>query len=141
VIRFECHNDFLEVDLASQEDAELPSRGDAYLTIRVSSAGFAGHNDLWVSGVSLRAFCSALTALERSRRGEATIESIEPSEFKLTVCSVNSRGHMAMTGETGYHVQGENRQYWHAVDFGFEFDSSRLGAAISVKWVRNNSPT
>jgi stage V sporulation protein SpoVS len=139
MLRFNCKDDFLEIDLASEEAADVPSRGDAYLTIRVSSAGFAGHNDLWVSADSLRAFCAGLIAHECSRRGEASIEAYSPGELKLKVRSVNSRGHMAVEGITGYEVQRENVLYWHAVHFGFEFDPSQLKTATSVEWIRANS--
>lgn len=139
MIRFSYHNDFLELGLDSQEEADLPSRGDAYLTIRVSSAGFAGHNDLWVSGECLRKFCADLVALERNRRGAASIESVLPEELKVTVRSINSRGHMAVEGHTGYEVQREDFRYPHAVHFGFEFDPSQLVAAVSVEWIERNS--
>ena len=64
MLRFHNETDFLEIDLASQEAAELPSRGDGYLTIRISSSGFSGHNDLWVYAKSLRDFCRGLIELE-----------------------------------------------------------------------------
>ncbi len=69
MLRLENHEDFVEIDLASQDKSDLPSQGDGYLTIRVSTAGFAGHNNAWVQADSLRSFCRALIDLERDRRG------------------------------------------------------------------------
>ena len=68
MLRFEDQDDFVEINLSMQETADLPSRGDANLTIRVSAAGFAGHNDLWVFASELRSFCQSLIVLERDRR-------------------------------------------------------------------------
>jgi len=89
MLRLENHEDFVEIDLASQGQADLPSQGDGYLTIRVASAGFAGRNNVWVQADSLRSFCRALIALERDRRGEAIMESISPGELNLRIRSVD----------------------------------------------------
>ena len=139
MLRFENQDDFVEIDIVSQETDDLPSRGDAYLTIRVSAAGFAGHNDLWVLAPALRSFCQALVTLERDRRGEALLGAVSPRELRLVVRSVDSRGHMAVEGSTGYEVQRENSRPWHSVDFGFEFDPSQLLRAVGVDWVRRNA--
>lgn len=136
MLRFNSQEDFAEIDLATQESAELASRGDAYLTMRVSSAGFAGQNDLWVLAAVLRSFCQSLVALERDRCGEAVLESISPGELRIVVRAVDSRGHMALEGSTGYEVQRENSRHWHSVAFGFEFDPAQLVRAVSVDWVR-----
>src|SRR5207249_10850156 len=136
MVRFENRQNFVEIDLDSQETEERPSRGDAYLTIRVSAAGFTGHNDLWVLAPALRNFCQALVRLERDRRGEAVLESASPEELRFVVRSVDSRGHMSIEGFTGCHVQRENSRPWHAVHFGFEFDLSQLENAVSHEWVK-----
>ena len=140
MLRFENQGNFFELDLTRQEVDELPSKGDAYVTVRVSSAGFVGHNDLWVACGSLREFCASLIALERDRRGKAEIHSMSPNELLLTVRSADSRGHMLVEGATGYHVlQREGATLWHAVQFGFEFEPSQLVAATSVAWVKENA--
>jgi hypothetical protein len=139
MIRFENQDDFVEIDLAMQEMADLPSRGDAYVTIRVSVAGFAGHNDLWVLASALRSFCQSLLVLERDRQGEAVLESISPNELHLVVRSVDSCGHLAVEGSTGYEVQRDHSRPWHSVAFGFEFDPSQLVRAVNVAWVRLNA--
>ena len=137
-MRFENHDDFIEIGLANQETEELPSKGDAYLTIRVSSEGFTGHNDLWVHSSVLRSFCQALFALERDRKGESVLESISPDELRMVVRSIGSRGDMLVEGLTGYEVQRENSRPWHSIRFGFEFDPSQLLRAVSVHRVKRN---
>lgn len=138
-MRFDSQDDFVEIELATQETADLPSQGDAYLTVRVSSRGFTGHNDLWVLAAALRSFCQSLVALERDRRGEAVLDSVSPDELRIVVRSIDSRGHMAVEGSTGYRVQRDNSRPWHSVTFGFEFDPSQLLRAVSVDWVRRNA--
>lgn len=139
MLRFENQQDFLELGLADQEAADLPSKGDAYLTVRVSADGFSGHNDLWVLAPALRSFCHDLVALERDRRGQAVLESVLPEELRIVVRSVDSCGHMLVEGSTGYPVQREHSRPWHSVAFGFEFDPSQLARAVGVAWVRANA--
>ena len=139
MLRFENQQDFLELGFAEQETADLPSKGDAYLTVRVSADGFSGHNDLWVLAPALRSFCQGLVALERDRRGEAVLESVLPEELRIVVRSVDSCGHMLVEGSTGYQVQREHSRPWHAVAFGFEFDPSQLVRAVGTAWVRANA--
>jgi hypothetical protein len=139
MLRFENQEDFVELDLVEQEAADLPSRGDAYVTVRVSAAGFCGHNDLWVLPPALRSFCQGLLALERDRRGQAVLESVLPEELRIVIRSVDSCGHMAVEGSTGYEVQREHSRPWHSVAFGFEFDPSQLVRAVGLGWVRANA--
>ena len=89
MLGFENQEDFVEIELARQETDDLPSRGDAYLTIRVSADGFTGHNDLWVLAPVLRSFCRSLIALERDRRGEAVLESISLASHSTAKTGIN----------------------------------------------------
>ena len=139
MLRFQEHEDFVEIRLVSQEPDNLPSRGDAYLSIQVSSAGFTGHNDLWVVAAALHCFCEDLLALERERRGQAMLESISPGELGLRIRSIDSLGHMAAEGFTGHGVQRQLFRPWHAVHFGFEFDPSQLVNAVHVDWIKRNA--
>jgi hypothetical protein len=136
MIRFEAAGDFFELELARVDASDLPSKGDAYVTVRVDSAGFCGHNDLWVPGAALAAFCADLIALERSRHGNAELNSISPDELALAVRSIDSRGHLAVEGSTGYDAHRDGWSFWHSVHFGFEFDPSQLVRATTVDWVR-----
>ena len=135
MLRFWQGENYFELEVAPEEDASLQSYGDAYVTVEVSSNGFRGHNDLWVSAESLRGFCRALVALEASRRGAAELESISPDELRLKVHSVTSRGHVAVSGKTGHLIQHESGGFWHSVEFGFEIDPSQLASATKLPWV------
>lgn len=139
MLRFTDGEQFFEMDLRSvEEDASLPSCGDAVVSVRVASHGYAGQNDVWVQKEDLARFCSSLISLERSLNGEAAIVSMSPNELSLQVLAVSSRGHLAVQGSTGHHIHGENRTYWHAISFGFEFEQSQLSEAVRESWVRRH---
>ncbi len=78
-------------------------------------------------------------ALERERRGQALLESISPGELSLRIRSIDSRGHIAVEGFTGYGIQRDLFRPWHAVHFGFEFDPSQLVHAVHVDWIKRNA--
>ena len=139
MLRFENQDDFVEICLVRQENDDLPSRSDAYLTIRAVATGFTGHNSLWVLAPVLKSFCQSLFALEQHRRGTAVLESISPNELRLVVRSIDSCGHMIVEGTTGFWVQREHSRLWHSVSFGFDFDPSQLVRAVKVDWVRKNA--
>ena len=119
-----------------EEDADLSSHGDAYITLIARSRGFTGHNDLWVLGSEMVAFCQQLLRLNQALKGEARLTGISPGELEVKVRSVSSGGHIAVEGATGYHVQGRHGLYFHAVTFGFEFDQDQLQRAVALPWVR-----
>jgi len=138
MIRFDNKNNFVEIDMAMQEKDNLPSKGDAYITIRANSNGYAGQNDLWVSYRELRNFCSGLINLEKKRKGETVLESLSPGELHLQIFSIDSLGHMGIRGTTGFQVFGGTDSFPHSVTFGFEFDPSQLEKAAKVEWIKIN---
>jgi hypothetical protein len=139
MLRFDDHENYLEIDLLSQETAKLPCRGDSHLAVRVASGTFAGQSHPWVTGAALRSFCTALAALERNRRGEASLASMSPGELDLRIRSVDSCGHMAIEGSTGCHIHRDHSLAWQAVHFGFEFEPFQLAKAVATEWVQSNS--
>ena len=136
-LRFSDGGNFVELAIAIEEGAP-EAAGDAYVTIQVQSAGFIGHNDLWVCARDVRAFCSALAALDKTLRGEALLMSASPHELDLRIASADLLGHMVISGSTGYHFPPSRRSYWHAVHFGFEFEPQQLAAAVATPWVQRN---
>jgi hypothetical protein len=127
------------IGLLGEETEELPSKGDLYLGINVSSNGYSGKNDLWVLGDEFRKFCKALMVLNEKRKGEAVLAGISPNELEIKIHSVSSLGHMAVSGYTGYEVLGENQSFFHQVRFGFEFDPSLLERIVNNEWVKDNA--
>jgi len=138
-LRFAHDQDFVELELLSPDTAEMPGQREVYLSIRVSSAGFSGHNDLWIQGPALQAFCQALANLERNRRGRACLDSLMPNELQLQVRAIDSVGHVGIEGSTGFDVPRRGLASWHSVQFAFEFDPAQLVDALSVEWVRRHA--
>jgi hypothetical protein len=135
VLRFSDGPNFFEMSVAIEEDRTVQSFGDAYVTVKIESSGFSGHNDLWVLGTELARFCRSLLLLERDLKGSAELQAISQNELELKVLAVTSRGHVAVTGSTGYQVRLENSAQWHSVAFGFEFEQTQLSEAVAVPWV------
>ncbi|TLS69221.1 hypothetical protein FEF65_01695 [Mariprofundus erugo] len=134
-MKIENGNNYLELEVSLEEDETLPSYGDAYVIISVNSNGFSGKNDLWVSAEGLQEFCASLVKLEKERIGEATLSSISPGELDLKIYSVDSLGHLAVAGTTGYEVTNMH----HSLTFGFEFEGSQLVKAVALPWVKRNA--
>ena len=84
MIRFHDLNDYFELDLATQEGRESPATGDAYMKLKIVSAGFVGHNDLWVDARLLRKFCSDILKLATKRQVSARIEGMSPNAAPLS---------------------------------------------------------
>lgn len=135
-LRFQGQGQSLEIDASIEADGSLQSLGDAYATVSVRSSGFTGHNDLWLHQEAIALFARQLAELDRSLKGEAKLSSISPNELELLVRAVSSKGHVAVSGATGYWVQSENAEFWHSVSFGFEFEQVQLSEALRGSWLR-----
>ncbi|MDX2220568.1 MAG: hypothetical protein SF172_16235 [Burkholderiales bacterium] len=129
-------DDFISIEVVPNW-SDPQGNGDVYVLISVSSSGYSGKNDLWVDGEALRSFVVQLADLNQSLKGKATLQSMSPGELELTIQSVSSRGHLAVSGSTGYQVLGENSSWWHSVTFGFEFEQSQLQEAIKRSWLNS----
>ena len=129
----------LDVSIVSEETDELPSKGDVRISVLIKSNGFRGHNDIWLDGENFDSFCRALIELETNRQGEAIIKSLSPGEFELTIGSLDSVGHIGVWGKTGYHVMSPIKNFFHAVEFGFEVEPSQLQQAVKNDVVRRRS--
>lgn len=105
--------------------SESDGSGDYLVAIDAKAYGFAGHADGHVVGAAWLGFCAELGALEKSRTGEAILESAMPGEFSIRVGSLNGVGHMSVSGVLGYSRSGWPRQN---LTFAFEFEPSQLAA-------------
>jgi len=132
-------DNYLELAVNLEADETLPSYGDAYILLKVSSNGYCGKNDLWVHYSDLKKFCKDIIDLEKYRKGEAVLSSMSPGELELRVFSSNSRGHMAVSGTTGYTVMGNEASFKHSVTFGFAFEPSQLVTLCQQEWIYKNA--
>ena len=88
----------LLLEIAEVIPSTLPTPGDACFTAEVSTGTFSGRGSSWVEALALDDFLSALRSLDHTRKGEALIESMSPGELRLRVYSVDSLGHVALSG-------------------------------------------
>ncbi|MBO6935252.1 MAG: hypothetical protein JJ863_09755 [Deltaproteobacteria bacterium] len=72
---------------------------DLLLEVTARIDGFQGFVEVWVETAAWADFVHALTQLEATRRGAATIESISPGELTLTLRSTDAAGHMTASGQ------------------------------------------
>ena len=127
-------------DGTSQLEIELLRwDGDAYVAVRVESRGFAGRNDLHIASSDFERFCTDLISVQKSLKGEARLVSVASGELDVRIGPADSLGHLAVNGNTGYHVQMAHTSYWHSVQFGFQIEPSVLDAAVRIPWVRDHA--
>ena len=138
-MKIENADNFIELDIEIESEKSLPSFGDAYVSIIVSSHGFSGRNQVWVQREELKSFCTSLVKLEKYRKGEATLNSISPGELKLRIYSVDSQGHLAIEGSTGYVVSSDLNEHNHSVSFGFSIEPNQLVKICKLEWVQKNA--
>ena len=100
--------------------------GDYLASIEVSVEGFTGHADGHIVGSDWRAFVDALRKLEKARIGEARVESAYPGEFELRFHSIDSKGHMGVSGSLRFSRSGGEVWPHQQLRFAFEFDPSNL---------------
>jgi hypothetical protein len=90
------------VSIALVERGVGQSTGDVRLRVRVRSIGFEGEYDgVWIEAPIAIAFIEQLAALERDRRGSASMTSMSPGDFSLQVRIVDSAGHATVSGFLG----------------------------------------
>jgi hypothetical protein len=123
---------FVELEVQLECDSSLPSYGDALISIVVSSNGYHGKNQVWVSQQELKEFGEALSELEINRKGWAILTSISPGELYLKIYAYDGLGHLAIEGEIGYVVTGLVN-FKHSGKFGFTIDSEHLVNLAKVK--------
>jgi hypothetical protein len=73
--------------------------GDVRLRVAVASIGFEGESDsVWIEGQVAAAFLDRLAAVDRKRRGSATLTSMSPVDFSLQIKITDSAGHAVASG-------------------------------------------
>ena len=111
---------------------DLPTPGDVRLRVRVEVEGFAGFSDrAWIEKAVLHRFVEGVQELERTRKGEATLESMSPGEFALQLRSVDRAGHLAATGQLKRVTYGAE-VHEQRLHFGFDLDSGTVSAFVQA---------
>jgi len=90
----------LTLILLEQGQPHLPSAGDIKLSIRVECADFGGERATWISRGEWQRFLAEIDALERSRRGSATLEAMSPGALRLALLA-QELGSLLLEGDLG----------------------------------------
>jgi hypothetical protein len=106
-------------------DCDRDDDGDFVVSIRASVEGFVGHAGGHVVGAEWTSFLDALRRLELTRKGEARFASAYPGEFELRVHSIDSRGHLGLSGMLRF---GRRAEEWphQQLRFALEFEPMKL---------------
>src|SRR5258705_6881732 len=85
-IRLVHATDFLEIELLERGTMPGRDQGALRLAVSVRSGDFSGRYDqVWIDDDEWRTFTTALARLERARSGAASVSSMSPGEFDLTI--------------------------------------------------------
>lgn len=87
------------------------------------------NNHVWVGDTDLESFIKELIALDKSRIGEASIESMSPGEMKLLFKSTDNAGHISVLlqyGKKSIHID-----YSYDLQIEFQVDPTSLPGVIS----------
>jgi hypothetical protein len=106
--------------------------GSVQLSVRAAGYGFSGRNpSVWISRSDLATFLRELQELERTRRGEARLESMSPGELSVKISVIDGAGHTRadVTVSRRYFAQEFGQP---TVRFGFSFDPSNLPGIVKA---------
>jgi hypothetical protein len=120
----------LRIDCLGVDMGQLPS---VSLHIEIANPGFQGTQPrAWVAASTLEQFVGQLEQLDRSRKGEATLQATSPGEFELAIRSIDSLGHLMVEAEVGRYSLVGNRptRVMDIARVSFELDPSLLGETL-----------
>jgi hypothetical protein len=119
-------DDYLVFTPLFSEAGPMPA---VYVRVVLAGNDFAGGKEqLALEHAELERFLVDLERLERDRRGAATLTSMSPHEFALTLSITDRAGHVLLTGELKRHVYVDvnTTPLEHHVALGFAVDPTAL---------------
>ena len=100
---------------------------DLLLNVTVKIRGYSAADHAWVVANDWCEFLSELRALERLRKGHATLHGASPRNLELTIKATDHAGHMAVSGFLGRDTPDGFAQ---KLEFGFAFDAGMLPTVV-----------
>jgi len=140
MLRIGSDSEFVEITELDRNPAGAPMEGDLRVSVGLRFNDFAGRYDaVWLEEPVLAKFVMELSHLEKLRQGEATLVSMSPDEFSLTIRARDSLGHFVVQASLcRYQYSGPT--YWRtAVSGGFEIDPGSL-AFIATEFKHLHTP-
>jgi hypothetical protein len=124
--------EFVEIDALERVRDGLPSTGDVRVRVKVRLVDFGGlYESVWLEEPVLREFIAALAEVAHNRTGSATLQSISPEEFVLTIAARDSQEHfVAQVLLARYQYSGPTS--WRtSVCGGFELAPNALPSVLA----------
>jgi len=83
------------------------------------------NNHIWVSNSNIEKFLDDLSILDKNRKGQATLESMNPGKFQLTFKAIDDLGHLSVTCQ--YLKEDRiNNDYSYVIKAEFQVDPISL---------------
>jgi hypothetical protein len=106
---------------------DVAPAGDVLVVVRAQLADFSGAVDAWIVRREWTAFLTQLVKLERTRNGEAVLESASPGELRLRVFALDRAGHMGAEAEFRVQYSDATHPQVASLKLGpIEFDPTSL---------------
>ena len=128
---FGIGDSLLSIEITLEENRDLPNHGDARLEMAAESAGFSGAASCWVDRDVLASFTLALQRMAHTLTGTAELQSTSPGELSLQIYPLSSRGVFGVEGQIGRGNYGQEKRFWHSINFGFAVEYSQIEKAAS----------
>ena len=87
------------------------------------------NNFVWLSVSDIEEFLESLDTLDKYRKGQATLQSMSPEDFQLTLKAVDDLGHVSATSRLRKKVL--THDYAFDTQIEFEIDPSTVRTIIS----------
>jgi hypothetical protein len=89
------------------------------------------HGEVWFDLPAIEAFLHAAKELDTKRTGSAALESMSPEELKLSLFTLDSRGHLGITVSiSGTRFSGDHPMKY-SVASSFEIDPTSISQIVS----------
>lgn len=92
---------------------------DVLVLVEVRGGTFAGTADVWVLGDAMAAFLAQARTLYERLDGRASLESISPGEFQLSIERIDAAGHLGVRGRVAQFATGEGWRGRFAFELAF----------------------
>ncbi|WP_057634084.1 WapI family immunity protein [Stenotrophomonas humi] len=132
IMRIGTETEHTDLVVLERVPVGVPNEGDLRVQVSVTLGAFCGTYDyVWLEQAALAEFVERLTSLERSRSGEALLQSLSPDEFSFKLRSRDNSGHfVAEVSLQRYQYSGPI--YWPTnVSGGFELEPTELPKIVS----------
>lgn len=113
-------------------DCEIERYPSVCVAITVQNGDFRGCNkDVWIELDLFKDFINNLKILEKTRSGSASINSMSPEEFQVTIGTYDLSGHMILSYKIAQYSHRMSKTNIISLTGAFELDVSFFNTIIS----------